>query len=864
MAVYDCTIPPGRFDAVTRARVSVFSYRDYDSRWDELASIFSREAILKGAFDKFATVKSRRGVTPVDEAFLAEMNSWRQQLARHLALRNQSLTEGELNYSVQQILDRLIFLRICEDRGIEPYGQLNEAIKSGSVYPNLVSLFRRADDKYNSGLFHFRNERGRNEPPDTLTVNLVVDDAPIRDIVKRLYYPESPYEFSVLPAEILGQVYEQFLGQVVRLTPDHHAVVEDKPEVRRAGGVYYTPSHIVERIVGRTVGALISGKTPRGAGTIRILDPACGSGSFLIGAYQYLLDWHLTWYLQDGPARHKRQLRPDSQSGWVLNTNERKRILLNSIFGVDIDPQAVEVTKLSLLLKVLEGENDASISEQLQMFHERALPDLSSNIKCGNSLVGTDIQAKLELSTTEYASIRPFNWTDAFPGILPAGGFHVVIGNPPYDVVEKERRGASWPHDILRDYIRVTPAYGPARGGKENLFRYFLLRTLELVRDGGRWGMIVPLALLADISCARTRAHVIGASTDLQADCFPQKDNRYRRVFLKAKLSTVVVTGQLTQKRRDDSITTRVYPADSFDDPHMENVVRLRDLAKLDPRRLPVPLTDPDSWSLCQKIYDLANVSRLGDAPEWSITRGEINQTIYRRFITTDSRKARMLKGVEVAQYCIRGRLSQGEREWIDENRLVAERGVRPIALVRRIATQRITGIDEDLRIVAALVEPPTYFADSTNSISARAGSPYSPAYLLAHLNSSLYQWRFKMTSSNNNVGTNELAAMPFRQLDWSDATDVATHEAIEGLAARITQAKTAAEHARFPHERERLDAAVRAFSGEMEALVYSMFGLSESEIGVIRRNLSHESVVGWALAGTGDPDEAELADQAT
>ncbi|MBK8782076.1 MAG: N-6 DNA methylase [Anaerolineales bacterium] len=113
-----------------------------------------------------------------------------------------------------------------------------------------------------------------------MTLNLNVDDKVLQDILKNLYYPESPYVFREIPADILGQVYERFLGKVIRLTAGHQAKVEEKPEVRKAGGVYYTPTYIVNYIVLNTVGKLLEGKTPKDAEKLRILDPACGSGTF--------------------------------------------------------------------------------------------------------------------------------------------------------------------------------------------------------------------------------------------------------------------------------------------------------------------------------------------------------------------------------------------------------------------------------------------------------------------------------------------------------------------------------------------------------------------------------------------------------
>ncbi|MBU0641068.1 MAG: restriction endonuclease subunit M, partial [Planctomycetes bacterium] len=239
LAVYDCRVKPVRSDKASTARVLYFRYDEYSQRWDELASVFAREAILKGSFDKYAeSSKRKRGTAEVDDAFLAEIEQWRDVLARNLALRNPDLTQRDLNFAVQRTIDRIVFLRICEDRGIEPYGTLQALCatrteprpsesgrseprpsESGTaLYARLFERFRRADERYNSGLFHFTSERGRPEAPDDLTPGLNLDDNPLKDILARLYYPESPYEFSVLPADILGQVYEQFLGKVIRLT----------------------------------------------------------------------------------------------------------------------------------------------------------------------------------------------------------------------------------------------------------------------------------------------------------------------------------------------------------------------------------------------------------------------------------------------------------------------------------------------------------------------------------------------------------------------------------------------------------------------------------------------------------------------
>src|SRR6185369_4459473 len=252
LAVYDCRVKPDQKDRSDKARISYYTFRQYADKWNEIAAIFSRDAILKGSFDKYAeSHKAKRGTTEVDSAFLEEIESWRDTLAKNIAMRN-TLSVRELNEAVQRTIDRIIFLRIAEDRGIEEYGSLRSICNGPNTFARLRELFYKADDRYNSGLFHFRHEKGEAEPPDSLTISLTIDDKPLKEILKRLYYPDSPYEFAVLPADILGQVYEQFLGKVIRLTGDHRAVVEDKPEVRKAGGVYYTPTYIVDYIVKNT------------------------------------------------------------------------------------------------------------------------------------------------------------------------------------------------------------------------------------------------------------------------------------------------------------------------------------------------------------------------------------------------------------------------------------------------------------------------------------------------------------------------------------------------------------------------------------------------------------------------------------
>jgi len=492
-AVHDCRIKPKLTDSAATARIFLCNFREYPDKWDWIYSIFSKGAILKGSFDKFSQeAKGKHGTMGVDDDFLATIERWRSELARNLALRNSHLTQREINFAVQRIIDRIIFLRMCEDRQIEPFERLRALSNGVNVYPRLCEIFEEADAKYNSGLFHFQAEKGAHELPDQITMGLSVDDKLLKSIIRDLYYPESPYVFDAIPPDILGQVYEQFLGKVIRLTDGHRAIVEDKPEVKKAGGVYYTPTYIVDYIVKQTVGKSVEGKTPKQVSGIKILDPACGSGSFLINAYQYLLDWHHQWYLQNDPAKWAKGRSPvlvQTTSGWKLTIAERKRILLDGIYGVDIDSQAVEVTKLSLLLKVLEGESEQTIQPYLRLFQQRALPDLGENIKCGNSLIDTTMLGRFgyeSLKETDLARISAFDWNLGFPEIMRDGGFDVIIGNPPYIRIQGMREWAPIEVECFKN------EYESASQGNFDIYVVFVEKALKLADKNACLGFILP------------------------------------------------------------------------------------------------------------------------------------------------------------------------------------------------------------------------------------------------------------------------------------------------------------------------------------------------------------------------------------
>ena len=491
-AVYDTRIKPHKNDKASKGRIFYCRYDQYlekcdfegvETNFDYIIGTFSKTAILKGSFDRYIeSTKNRKGTGEVDKELLALVEQWRLDLAKNVAKANPKLDTHNLNVAVQRIIDRILFLRIAEDRQIERYENLLHAAEKQGIYTNLHSLFVKADEKYNAGLF---KQEGWLD-------GISVDDKVLAPIIKGLYYPESPYEFSVLPIEILGSIYERFLGKTIRLTQGHQAKVEEKPEVRKAGGVYYTPQYIVDYIVRETIGRKVAGKKPQVVEKLSVLDPACGSGSFLVGAYTFLLDWHRSYYEEESnrkAALKKGLIYEAGENTYRLSIETKQRILLNNIYGVDIDPIAVEVTKLSLYLKLLENETEESRGMLFSHSDLKMLPNLDANIQCGNSLIESDFYKGRQMNLFDDEAMRKvnaFDWQKAFPTIFNTGGFDCVIGNPPYVRIQQMKESA--PEHV--EYYKLQ--YQAASEGNYDLYTVFIEKGLTLLNGDGCLGIICP------------------------------------------------------------------------------------------------------------------------------------------------------------------------------------------------------------------------------------------------------------------------------------------------------------------------------------------------------------------------------------
>ena len=267
-AIYDVSKPPKAKDTSVTGRIKFITYDKYIENFDFIYDTFSWFAVNDtGKFDEYVSSFKIKGTEEIDSKLLDTITDWRQELARRISLDNGGLDIKELNIAVQKIIDRLLFLRIAEDKQIEQYGDLLSLIDKDDIYKQLIKLFNKANDKYNSGLF---------EKIDWLD-NLYIDDNVLHDIIKSMYVDgDCPYEWSILPIEILGNIYEKFLGSEIVLKGVRDgkttAIIEEKPEVKKAGGVYYTPKYIVDYIVKETVGKKLENATIKQADDLKILD----------------------------------------------------------------------------------------------------------------------------------------------------------------------------------------------------------------------------------------------------------------------------------------------------------------------------------------------------------------------------------------------------------------------------------------------------------------------------------------------------------------------------------------------------------------------------------------------------------------
>jgi hypothetical protein len=819
LRVLDCRYKPDIETAIHRA-VKKFHYSEYadEEKFREIYYLFSREAATSGSIEKFAATlpkpsgKSHQrtlfggGYQSVDDLFLQELDGYREELARSFKNKNPHLNSEELTEVTQRTLDRLVFMRFLEDKLIEPEPLVENLGVRGSVWQDFVSTSHRLDAIYNGIIF---KKHTLLDAPD-----FHVDERTFAGIRESLAHTNSPYDFNAIPIHILGSIYERFLGKVIVAT-DKRARVEEKPEVRKAGGVYYTPQYIVTYIVENTVGQLLEGKTPEQISKLRFADIACGSGSFLLGVYDLLLRHHTAYYNE--PKNRAKALKAGcverEDSALHLGLRQKKDILLNNIYGVDLDAQAVEVAQLSLFLKLLEDETTASAKGHQLEFRETMLPSLDKNVIHGNSLVDWGILDGQLFGGDEERNLFPMDFEQAFPEVMRHGGFDAVVGNPPYGMVEDQRTK----NYLLKNYETVE--------GRFDTYELFIERGTKLCKGDGLLGYIVPSPLLTNLYTRKLRRYILDKFSLIELTNFGMD------VFSVPTVHTciVIVENRMPDKQRV-SIRRQVLTVDGLNDEFDYTVPQVslginqnatfdifidpitsKLISKME--RGSTPLGEICFIRQCIKTGDDSSYVTTSDnqpSPEWKPTlRGKsIN-----RYMTVET-NLWLKYGIWLA------------RNW--QNKSFYE--------VPKIAV-RETGN----RIIATLDLEHRYFLSSLYAIYPKdKKNRLHLSYLLALINSRLATYFLKKVALELTKGaftkfrTNQLARLPIRLINLSDKADRAKHDRIVSLVEQMVNTKSQLQTSRTDRDQNYYESKCAALDRQIDGLVYELYGLTDEEIAII------------------------------
>lgn len=450
LIIYDTSVKVEEEDSYKKALIKKYHYSEYEKKFDEIKQFLGREAVYSGTFDlQWKDIENKIGQYSIDNIFLKQINNWRNALGTEICKFEPNIDEQSLNDIVQSYLNRILFLRVCEDRNIETYQTLLRFANTND-FNALIKKFKEADKLYNSGLFEQFLK-------DKIIENI---SSVFWTIIKQLYYPESPYSFSVFSSDILGQIYESFLSEKITISNNSIDIVKKAENIDR--DIVSTPTFIINDILRNTVLPKCKDKTDQEILQLKFADIACGSGAFLLELFQLLNDILIDYYLKND----KSKLIQTNIDTYKLPFETKRSILLNCIFGIDKDFNAVEATKFGLLLKLLENENINSISGIKPI-----LPNLSKNIFFGNSLLDPK-QVKEEV----FSKINPFD----FSGL----SFDIIVGNPPYMKSEDMKNITPLEFPIYKTY---SSAY-------KQFDKYFLFieQGLNLLKNDGILGYIIP------------------------------------------------------------------------------------------------------------------------------------------------------------------------------------------------------------------------------------------------------------------------------------------------------------------------------------------------------------------------------------
>ncbi|KAF0144076.1 MAG: hypothetical protein FD156_2120 [Nitrospirae bacterium] len=831
-------------------------YADYLNNIDKLYEL-SKERVEQGSLEALLPkdTKSKRLRIPPDKSFLEDLTGWRTELAKDIHKRNTEFDVKLLNDVVQKLLDRIIFIRIAEDRRIRPDKELLEIValwkeegKRKPIMTHLLDLFHEVNDDLNGDIFkpHACERAG-------------IDSNLIAEIIENLYFPKSRYRFDAIGVELLGSIYERYLGSTIRVTPKL-AKVEEKPEVRKAGGVYYTPKYIVDYIVKNTVGKLIEGKSPKQIEKIKILDPACGSGSFLLGAYQYLLDYHLEYYRKHTKEAQTQFFDFYHKAGpedLALPLRTKAMILRNNIFGVDIDPQAVEITMMSLYLKALEGERGMLPKKQ------HLLPPLSNNIKCGNSLIGYDILEQGTLFDDETKSrINPFDWNSksvGFGEIMENGGFDVVIGNPPW--------GADFSETEL-DYLRNKNSVIIVR--MIDSFMYFVYQVAQKLSNKGSFGMILPDVILYQKDNFKLRDYILRTFNlrnviNLGNDVF-ENVNRPSCVVIfdgqRTKSNKTSVADLTSIKKKDIALNASTSYIDLTQKSFTKIPLEMFITKAVEHYELLDKILETIPFKPLQEFIDSDGIQR-GVSPDLKEAFVVDSATIKKFKLETAKLKPTVTGGKQIKRYFI-GYQDQfliynrrdddfkaipNIRNYIDQFKgeitckEVKEKKHPLYALHRSreenifIKPQKLIGVITEDEIIVALDDNKLFPTDGCYLFAVSKSKDIN--YILALLNSKLFVFLYRLISLEEGrvlaqVKPTVINHLPIRTIDFNNSSEKAIHDKLVSLVDRMLDLHKKKNSLPLSAEREKIEREIVITDEKIDGIVYGLYGVTEEERKII------------------------------